>query len=379
MGSRENSEVLLNWIGASACAAMVCGSVERARGLFLRSACHADSNVPQHARAIQHCDRTIGNKTSRGVESAREFASKIDEEMLCVLACLISAPVQELALDSSEIAKPVSLSFGCSEIDRALCASRILRPGRGDLLEIAGDAGSGKTQLCIQLAISSVVQYPFQKVLFLTSHTSFPSERVLEFARHFGAEIEERDPQDPSLLANAIASRVLLRACRSASDLVVLLSSSGFSQLCKHEKVCALVVDSITPMIQTDEDRGTTDEFTVSAARAQARTKVLEVSKRVALEESLAVVFVNQVVAGSASFESRWNPSVLENDLTPALGMTWASGISTHIFTRRNRSGDQAHTAMLTKSEFARAPGEIVSLKITKGRIEGATTAPPDS
>jgi RecA/RadA recombinase len=56
--------------------------------------------------------------------------------------------------------------------------------GRGDVLEVSGLAGAGKSQLALQLCLLSLVKYPDLNVIFMDAGDSFSLTRVIQWLSH---------------------------------------------------------------------------------------------------------------------------------------------------------------------------------------------------
>lgn len=78
-------------------------------------------------------------------------------------------------------------------------------PRRG-IVEIAGDPGSGKTQIALKLALEAQRQDPDASVVFISTEHPFPSGRLLEME----AALKRQHPSDPFVQQHNFADGVLV-------------------------------------------------------------------------------------------------------------------------------------------------------------------------
>jgi len=155
------------------------------------------------------------------------------------------------------------------------------------ILELIGEFGVGKTQVCLTLCIT--VQLPFKsgglegRVLYLDAEGTFRPERIVEISRNHGLE-----PDD--ILKNIIVARAF------NSDHQILIAEKA-DELVRNENIKLIIVDSIISHFRAEYiGRGTL------ADRQQKLNRHLHRLLRTAEIHNIPVVVTNQVVASPAMF-----------------------------------------------------------------------------
>ena len=70
--------------------------------------------------------------------------------------------------------------FRCPKIDKNLGPAF----QKGNVIEIFGEAGSGKIQFCLDLALQTTAHSPNGRVLFIVTDRSFPARRMTQLLEH---------------------------------------------------------------------------------------------------------------------------------------------------------------------------------------------------
>jgi DNA repair protein RadA len=155
------------------------------------------------------------------------------------------------------------------------------------ILELIGEFGVGKTQVCLTLCITA--QLPFKsgglegRVLYLDAEGTFRPERIVEITRNHGLE-----PDD--ILKNIIVARAF------NSDHQILIAEKA-DELVRTENIKLIIVDSIISHFRAEYiGRGTL------ADRQQKLNRHLHRLLRTAEIHNIPVVVTNQVVASPAMF-----------------------------------------------------------------------------
>uniref|UniRef100_A0A0E0CM32 RecA family profile 1 domain-containing protein n=1 Tax=Oryza meridionalis TaxID=40149 RepID=A0A0E0CM32_9ORYZ len=235
-----------------------------------------------------------------------------------------------LLLPSSSRAGKFSL--GCPVLDRLLSGG--LPPA--SVTEIAGESASGKTQLCLQLALLAPLSPLSASCLFLHSDLPFPLRRLRGLA----------PKSRPDLL-----DRVLVAAAHSPSDLISLLSRA--QRLLAHPgrlpPVRLILVDSIASLFRADFDASPADLKRRSALFFRISAKLKELAHR----HRCVVVVTNQVVdvvEGEAGNTVAWSSG---RRVSPALGIAWANCVNTRLFLTRDADGHGGCARRRMKVAFA--------------------------
>ena len=250
------------------------------------------------------------------------------------------------------------LSSGCPLIDSKIGGYPV-----GSVTEISGEAGCGKTQMCLCLSLQIQLQKSQGGLDGKTAYLScgegeFPIRRLSQLSDSFLSRAS-------SHLHNTITSKeqlldgVKIEQCHSVDQLKESLkdripelcrsgsSCSSSSNINKHHndnnrnRVKLLIIDSIAGLFRTDFD---TNQSMDRIIRAQTMHEVLQLLKWLSQCYQIVVVVVNQVTAsivGSAS-ESMGLATNIDGKSgnmlgsEPALGINWAFGVNTRIMLSRD-------------------------------------------
>ncbi|KAK9792999.1 hypothetical protein WJX73_005778 [Symbiochloris irregularis] len=221
-----------------------------------------------------------------------------------------------------EVADRKIITF-CGSIDGALGGGIC----RGQLTEICGVPGIGKTQFGIQLAVDVQIPECFgglqAHALFIDTEGSFMLERAAQVAdacikhlKHIAAASHDTVQARAAdlLTRQSILDNIFYLRLHTHEELIEALQNLG-GLLAQQSQVKVVVIDSITfPFRQELQDL---------AQRARTLGRIAQDLLRVAESRHVAVVLMNQVTT-----------KVLEEDvskLIPALGDTWAHAVTNRI------------------------------------------------
>lgn len=249
------------------------------------------------------------------------------------------------------------------------------------LSEICGEAGAGKTQLCLQLLLT--VQKPVvdggldSGAIYLCCEGLFPAPRLSEMASNCGSN--QHDSENASTCRDLPSSltRVLVEQIEDAEHLWDVLTVTVPLEL-RRGRVKLVIIDSIAAVCRgefSNSVTGLTD-------RADVLISLAAYMKRLSERYGCAFVLVNQVsavfhtgtksatsmaesfapngqepspststvVQNSSSLARPSVSSVLESinnvssiplpKVCPALGITWTSCINTRILLTRGDQGE---------------------------------------
>ncbi|KAL6634571.1 hypothetical protein ACP70R_027242 [Stipagrostis hirtigluma subsp. patula] len=237
-----------------------------------------------------------------------------------------------LLLPSSRAAK---LSLGCPLLDRLLSGGL----PAASVTELAGESASGKTQLCLQLALLAPQSPLSASSLFLHSDLPFPLRRLRLLA----------PKSRPDIL-----DHVLVAAAHTPSDLLSLLSRA--QRLLSHPSrsphrlpIRLILLDSIASLFRADFDASSADLKRRSALFFQISAKLKELAHR----HQCVVVVTNQVVdvvEGDAGNTVAWSSG---RRVSPALGIAWANCVNTRLFLTRELDGAGGSARRQMKVAFA--------------------------
>ena len=245
------------------------------------------------------------------------------------------------------------LKVGCSNVDA--CLRNGLKPGHG-IVEVAGEASSGKTQFCLQLALNSLLPLnetgPKHGILYIFCEGTFPINRLKDLANNkYGESV-----------AKILLELIFVEHVDDVDQLWTLLDSKMFRASLASGRIKTVIVDSITAII-----RG---EFGSSRQELVDRSDAFfTFSSRMKYYSSLyccLFVVINQV-SSVVSQDSENNRSTFGNHhgmdtsfvpngqeariypgenvkyasstdslkVTPSLGISWSTCVNTRILLRR--------------------------------------------
>jgi len=225
------------------------------------------------------------------------------------------------------------LSFGCATLDATL-GGGISQYG---ITEIAGEAGCGKSQCCLTLALQCLLDEADGGLRGATAYLScgegtFPIRRLEQMAQVYARKYSAQGKRYEDFLDN-----VKILECHSTEHAQETLNRQ-LPDMCRENNIRLLVIDSMAGLVRTEFDSSSCEEMKL---RTAALFKLSRQLKWLADTYRLCIVVVNQVTAifdgggggggsGASFFASGGN------DTTPALGLAWAHCVNTRIMLRRD-------------------------------------------
>lgn len=184
------------------------------------------------------------------------------------------------------------------------------------ITEVFGEFGSGKTQICHQLAVN--VQLPEEKeglgkaVIYIDTESTFRPERIIQMS-------EAMDVDPTAILENIVVARAY------NSDHQMLLAEKA-EEVIKEKNIGLIVVDSLTSQFRSDyTGRG------MLADRQQKLNRHMHFLQRISDVHNLAVVVTNQVMA---------RPDFFFGDPTAPIGGHIVGHSSTfRLYLRKSKGG----------------------------------------
>ncbi|MEM4963560.1 MAG: DNA repair and recombination protein RadA [Pyrobaculum sp.] len=227
-------------------------------------------------------------KELAGIIGNKERAQQIIEAAQSVLGLQSFTTALEVYEKRKKIRR---ISTGVRPLDELLGGGIETRA----VTEVAGEFGSGKTQLCHQLAV--MVQLPEErgglsaKAIYIDTENTFRPERIMQIARARGLDPDQ-------------ALRGIFYAKALTTDHQMILVEQA-KQIIKQHGAALLVVDSVTAHFRS-EYPGREN----LAERQQKLNKHLADLLRLADAYDAAVVITNQVMAQpDASFGNLLRPA----------------------------------------------------------------------
>ncbi|XP_041353756.1 DNA repair protein RAD51 homolog 2-like [Gigantopelta aegis] len=248
----------------------------------------------------------------------------------CSIACVPSSVTALSLWKDRQEKKSAFLMTSLPELDRVLHGGLLA----GTITEIAGPAGSGKTQFCVMLSVLATLPRMLGglegSVLYIDTEGAFSAERLLEIARskyceHF---------KDESTL-KSLAENVYVDVQQTCSSLLKRLQCLEQDIISKRIKL--VIIDSIASLVRK--------EFSTTLGQNLAnRTNFLSqeaaILKYTAEVFSIPIVVTNQITTrfgpqnrGTAG-QCETSEQSLAGDgsyVTVALGNTWSHSVNTRL------------------------------------------------
>lgn len=221
------------------------------------------------------------------------------------------------------------IKTSCLSIDRKLNGGLPI----GNVIEIYGTAGSGKTQICYQLCVN--VQLPKEmggldaEVLYIDTESRFKPERIVQIAQHVFGE----KTFDENMFLNRINFVRVLRP--EKLKILILYHLENF--LKKHAKVKLVILDSVSYQMRFNVGNAPVDYL----HRSREIHLMAHRLRTIAHTCNVAVVVTNQVTQNLET-----------GKLQPALGKTWSFTCSTKLFLERVDEEPGTRKITLVKSRL---------------------------
>ncbi|GAU99177.1 Rad51d [Ramazzottius varieornatus] len=267
------------------------------------------------------------DETKSIIEQIRSYRGSVLPDYVSVLRGM------DLLLKSQS---NLSITTGSTRLDDLLDGGIQI----GQLTEISGAPGIGKTQLCFQLCVN--VQIP--KVLngleggavFIDTDGSFVEKRVTEMALAMLEELNRDQTENcaappEELPLERILDNITIFRCRDYREVIKTVNVlPAFLKYNQHVRL--IVMDSVvSPFRYAFEDM---------AERSKVLNSVTQKLISIATTNQLAVVLANQVT-------TKFGPSGEDGHIVPALGASWGHSCGTRVILFLK---DNIRTALLFKS-----------------------------
>jgi DNA-repair protein XRCC3 len=221
------------------------------------------------------------------------------------------------------------ISFGCSNLDEITNGGL---PMRG-ITEISGEAGSGKSQICMQLALT--VQLPKslgglgKQAAYISTDNGFPIRRLKKILKPFSEICELSEEQ--------MFENIFVQEIRDTQSLMNTIAYR-LPLLCAEHNIGLVIVDSIASPLRIETD------YIDRANKMRIMVRNLLNLSRL---HACAIVCVNQVTSN-------------DDVVMPSLGLAWANLVNTRIKLSKatvgsNCSDHSIRNFEVTSSELAHA------------------------
>eukprot|EP00904_Undaria_pinnatifida_P013906 jgi/Undpi1/9646/HiC_scaffold_27.g12102.m1 len=244
-----------------------------------------------------------------------------------------TAPACTTALAMSrDKTRPGKLSFGCPNLDAAFHGGVSVH----GITEIAGEAGTGKTQLCLQLLLQAQLAPEAgglggKSYVLTCGEGVFPSRRLRQMADRY----KDRQGVDPAIIMEGVC----IQSAKNLDDQMKILMEH-LPLLMEAHNIRLVVVDSIAALFRSDlgGGKGATVE------RSRLLGQLSQQMKRLSDRHHAAFVVVNQVTANFSSAIGGRGGGVgaaeeRQGDRNvPAMGLMWSQCINSRFIVRKRDS-----------------------------------------
>ncbi|KAJ1858065.1 DNA repair protein rhp57 [Coemansia sp. RSA 486] len=259
------------------------------------------------------------------------------------------------------------ISTGDSQID--LCFSGGIR--QQSITEIVGESASGKTQLCLQLSATALLNNPQSMVIYIATEGAFPTGRLASMLVSRCSESVANDAMRRMQVAEFDDMQTLFHAMEY--KLPALLGSNNVS---------LVVVDSIAAHLRFSDTAGVSEQTGFYKQRSVQLVSLGAKLKLWATKYKCAIICTNQVkdiinddnkpslVSASSTEISTGDDefsAIAGGGKAPALGSVWANIIDARIMMYQRRG-------LVLPDDELRRPDTMES---TVGRVDGQQVDPP--
>ena len=274
------------------------------------------------------------------------------------------------------------LSFGCEHLDA--CTGGVDAAG---ITEIAGEAGTGKTQLALQLMLQA--QLPVARgglaggcvYLHGDSATAAPTlRRFQDLAAAFAARHAPGHREE--LQNNASVMQV------DTPEELWEAVDQRLEHLLTETPVRLLVIDSIGALYRTSADESAASRAAAHGQRAQLLMRLAARLKQISDRFDLAMIILNQVSDKPFDEQKRRDAAPWElgacgtpdgSARVPALGIAWGSCVNTRLVLTRHahlaETGGETFSRRLHVAWSPRVPEGSVAFEIQQRGVQGLANA----
>uniref|UniRef100_A0A6B2L8V4 RecA family profile 1 domain-containing protein n=1 Tax=Arcella intermedia TaxID=1963864 RepID=A0A6B2L8V4_9EUKA len=214
--------------------------------------------------------------------------------------------------------------FGCPVLDGMMRGGL---PSQG-IIELTGEAGSGKTQLALQLLLSTVAPARHGGLegaaFYVSTEGEFPTRRWSQMLQVYCAEHPEVSPKE-------MEKNLFIHKVADLSSFWLMLTSK-IKLLLRQKPIKVFIIDSVTALFRVD--------YPLKQCQERARVLTAHAHELLKLSDEfkIPVITVNQVQA----FFEEFSGGGPEKSI-PALGLAWSTCVNTRIVvarTKRNWNGE---------------------------------------
>ncbi|KAI3639904.1 hypothetical protein MIR68_002032 [Amoeboaphelidium protococcarum] len=204
---------------------------------------------------------------------------------------------------------------------------------RGQLIEVVGEAGCGKSQLAIWTAIQVIKTFDpssNDKVLYVSINKPFPIKRL----EHYFSSDQSQQPH--------LMGKMLIVNCYDTESLLILTSKLG--DMVKQDNIKMVVFDSIAAVLRYPYDT-MADGSSCYVSSQDVILQFASTLQSVTKDKNIIAICVNQVssiIREIPDFNSTaFIPDTIStaNQLKPALGDAWQSYVRIQLWVKKAGHG----------------------------------------
>lgn len=165
------------------------------------------------------------------------------------------------------------IKFRCAGLQKSIGAA--IRPG--NILEIFGEAGSAKTQFCLDLALQTTTFSSNGRVMYVTTDRNFPTRRMQQLLDHTDLSSDHLD-------------RIIVKAVWDTAPFMNLIESA-IPELARIVKLDLIIIDSIAGALRSEFEEDKRDK------RAHLIHKLGNLLHDLANNLNIPIIVTNQATA----------------------------------------------------------------------------------
>eukprot|EP00917_Polyrhabdina_sp_WS-2016_P029058 GHVP01061919.1.p1 GENE.GHVP01061919.1~~GHVP01061919.1.p1 ORF type:complete len:318 (-),score=39.21 GHVP01061919.1:924-1877(-) len=208
---------------------------------------------------------------------------------------------------------------------------------RGSILEVCGEAGSGKSQWLMTQAVDIVLNNLEAYVVFVFTEGVFPASRLHEIA-----EFRSREIANSQVEWRSSMNRILIATADSVTKFEEVLCHHLPRLLSLNFYVPAVMVDSIAAIYRIFPDTNESHSAFYNM-RLKSLWGICSYLKKVGFESNFLTIFLNQVTTNFGDQNS---------EMSAALGPSWTTFINHRLMLRKNIPGQES-SARIVEVEFS--------------------------
>lgn len=185
------------------------------------------------------------------------------------------------------------VKFRCSGLQSLI--GDAIRPG--NVIEFFGEAGSAKTQFCLDLALQTTALSESGKVMYVTTDRNFPTRRMQQLLDHTQLSSDHLD-------------RIIVKAVWDTAPFINVIESA-IPELARIVQLDLIIIDSIAGALRSEYEEDKRDK------RAHLVHKLGNLLHQLAWSLDIPIIVTNQATAVIDQKQHNFGRSIL-----PCLGKT---------------------------------------------------------